>query len=46
MPKTALIKKSGDLIRQLKEIKTKEPHKFLDHEVSIDFSSDLVSEYE
>jgi tripartite motif-containing protein 37 len=25
MPKTSLIKKSGDLIRQLKEIHTKEP---------------------
>lgn len=46
MPKTSLIKKSGDLIRQLKEIHTKEPHRFVDHEVSIDFSSDLVPEYE
>jgi len=46
MPKTSLIKKSGDLIRQLKEIHTKEPHKFVDNEVSIDFSSDIVPEYE
>lgn len=46
MPKTSLIKKSGDLIRQLKEIHTKEPHKFIDNEVSIDFSSDIVPEYE
>lgn len=42
MPKTSLIKKSGDLIRQLKEIHTKEPQRFVDNEVSIDFTSELV----
>ena len=46
MPKTSLIKKSGDLIRQLKEIHTKEPHRFVDSEVSIDFTSELVPQYE
>lgn len=46
MPKSSLIKKSGDLIRQLKEIHTKEPHRFVDNEVSIDFTSELVPQYE
>jgi len=47
MPKTQLIKKSGDLIKQLKEIHHKEPHRFVDSEVTIDdFSSDLVPDYE
>jgi hypothetical protein len=46
MPKSSLIKKSGDLIRQLKEIHNKEPHKFVDNEVSIDFNSELVPQYE
>lgn len=46
MPKTSLIKKSGDLIRQLKEIHTKEPQRFVDNEVSIDFTSELVPQYE
>ena len=41
-PKSSLIKKSGDLIRQLKEIHTKEPHRFVDNEVAIDFTSELV----
>ena len=47
MPKTQLIKKSGDLIRQLKEIHNKEPHRFFENDVAIDdFSSDLVPDYE
>lgn len=46
MPKSSLIKKSGDLIRQLKEIHTKEPHRFVDNEVTIDFTSELVPQYE
>lgn len=46
MPKTSLIKKSGDLIRQLKEIHTKEPQRFVDNEVTIDFTSELVPQYE
>ena len=46
MPKTSLIKKSGDLIRQLKEIHTKEPHRFVGNDVSIDFNSELVPQYE
>lgn len=47
MPKTSLIRKSGDLIRQLKEIHTKEPHRFVENEVPVDdFSSDLVPDYE
>jgi tripartite motif-containing protein 37 len=46
MPKTSLIKKSGDLIHQLKEINTKEPQRFVDNEVSIDFTSELVPQYE
>lgn len=46
MPKTSLIKKSGDLIRQLKEIHTKEPQRFVDNEVSVDFTSELVPQYE
>jgi hypothetical protein len=46
MPKSSLIKKSGDLIRQLKEIHSKEPHRFVDNDVSIDFTSELVPQYE
>lgn len=46
MPKTSLIKKSGDLIRQLKEIHTKEPHRFIENDVAIDFNSELVPQYE
>ena len=47
MPKTSLIRKSGDLIRQLKEIHSKEPHRFVENEVAVDdFSSDLVPDYE
>ena len=46
MPKSTLIKKSGDLIRQLKETHNKEPHRFDDNEVSIDFTSELVPQYE
>jgi len=42
MPKSSLIKKSGDLIRQLKEIHSKEPHRFVDNEVTTDFTSELV----
>jgi hypothetical protein len=46
MPKTSLIKKSSDLIRQLKDIHTKEPHRFLESDISIDFNSELVPKYE
>ena len=46
MPKTSLIKKSNDLIRQLKDIHTKEPHRFAESDVSIDFNSELVPKYE
>jgi hypothetical protein len=34
------------MIRQVKEIHSKEPHKFVENEVSMDFSSDLVPDYE
>jgi hypothetical protein len=46
MPKSSLIRKSNDLIRQLKEIHSKEPHRFVDGEVKIDFTSELVPAYE
>ena len=42
MPKSSLIKKSKDLIKQLKEIRTKEPHRFVNDEVSTHFTSELV----
>ena len=46
MPKSQLIKKSKDLIKQLKEIHTKEPHRFVNDEVSTHFTSELVPHYE
>ena len=46
MPKSSLIKKSGDLVRHLKEIHNKEPHMFVDSEVKIDFESEILPQYE
>jgi len=46
MPKSSLIKKSGDLIRQLKETHMKEPHRFEDSDVRIDFDSEILPQYE
>lgn len=46
MPKSSLIKKSNDLIRQLKEIHSKEPHRFVNDNIKVDFTSELVPQYE
>ncbi len=46
MPKTALINKLTEMIRQVKEKHSKELHRFVENDFSMDCPPDLIPDHE